>query len=295
MRMPLAVLSSVALCGRDLSAATVLAAFVLVLGEITAADQPAETGNPGPALRWRVATSPSGDYVLALAVGKDGLIYWGSWIGTNVDVFAPDGALRRKLSVGTGTKALAVGKDGTVYAGTDDYTIVVFGPDGTRRGSFVVRKLSVRGGQIEALVAGDNGVAQVSSERMEIPRPRTRTDEFRQTRQRSKSVGSTCRGKFRHVPRKLQIKCVARPRNHGGRRANVQAFMVVGAGFDFLSLSRNHGAFGAALLGPSLRPPLFAMRGGPRATSSHLETAASGAVMRSRQSEQAVDILRPRL
>jgi hypothetical protein len=31
--------------------------------------------------------------------------------------------------------------------------------------------------------------------------------------------------------------------------------MVVGAGFDFLSLSRNHGAFGAALLGPSLRPP----------------------------------------
>ena len=100
---------------------------------------------------------------MALAVGKDGLIYSGSWIGTNVDVFDPDGALRRKLNVGTGTKALAVGKDGTVYAGTSDYTIVVFGADGSRRRSFVVRKLSERGGHIEALVAGDNGVVYAAA------------------------------------------------------------------------------------------------------------------------------------
>jgi len=141
-----------------LSATTVLAAFVFVLGEAAAADQPAKTGNVAPSLRWRVASSPGGDYVLALAIGKDGLIYSGSWIGTNVDVFAPDGALRRKLSVGSGAKALAVGNDGSILAGTDNYTVAVFGPEGTRRCSFAVRKSSVRGGAIEGLVAADNGV-----------------------------------------------------------------------------------------------------------------------------------------
>jgi outer membrane protein assembly factor BamB len=164
MRMPLAVSNGVVLCGRSLSAATVLAALALVLGEIPAADQPAKTGNRGAATRWRVATSAvRGDYVLALAVGKDGLIYSGSWGGTDVDVFGPDGVLRRKLSVGIGAKALAVGKDGTVFAGTDGYAIVVFGPDGTRRGRFVVRESSGRGGQIEALWAGDNGVVYAAA------------------------------------------------------------------------------------------------------------------------------------
>ncbi len=162
VRIPLAVSGSVLLYG-GLSAATALAAFVFVLGEAAAADQPANTGNVAPSLRWRVATSPGGDYVLALAVGKDGLLYSGSWIGNNVDVFAPDGALRRKLSVGNGAKALAVGKDGSILAGTDNYTVAVFGPDGTRRSSFVVRKSSVRGGAIEGLVAADNGVVYAAA------------------------------------------------------------------------------------------------------------------------------------
>jgi outer membrane protein assembly factor BamB len=147
----------VAMCGRGLCTVAVLASFVLVPGIGVAAGQ-AKAGNADPTLRWRAAASPGGDYVLALAVGKDGLIYSGSWIGTTVDVFAPDGALRRTLSVGIGAKALAVGKDGTVYAGTDGYTVLVFDPDGTRRSSFAVRTSTARGGPIEALVAGDSGV-----------------------------------------------------------------------------------------------------------------------------------------
>jgi outer membrane protein assembly factor BamB len=163
MRMPLAFSGTVALLRYGLSAANVLTAFVLVLGGAAAADQPAKAGNQGPALRWRVATSQRGDYVLALAVGKDGLIYSGTWIGTNVDVFAPDGTLRRQLSVGNGTKALAVGRDGSIFAGTDKYTVAVFGPDGTRRSSLALRKSSMPGGAIEALVAADNGVVYAAA------------------------------------------------------------------------------------------------------------------------------------
>ena len=159
----MAVPSSVALCGRCLSAATVFAGFVLVLGKVAVADQPAKTDNPSPALRWRVAASSGGDYVLALAVAKNGLIYSGTWIGTSVDVFAPDGTLRRKLSVGKGAKALAVAKDGSIFAGTDNYTVAVFGPDGMRTSSFVVRKSNVHGGAIEALAAAENGVLSAAA------------------------------------------------------------------------------------------------------------------------------------
>lgn len=144
------------------SATTVLAVLVLVLAQESAAHL-AKAANPSPTLRWKVPTSPNGDYVLALAVGKDGLIYSGSWIGTNIDVFAPDGALRRKLSAGIGTKALAVGNDGSIYAGTDDYTVVVFDPDGTRRRSVAVRKVGERGASINALVAGDKGVVYAAA------------------------------------------------------------------------------------------------------------------------------------
>jgi outer membrane protein assembly factor BamB len=136
---------------------------MLLLGKVGLADQPAKSDNPSPALRWRVAASPGGDYVLALAVAKNGLIYSGSWIGTSVDAFAPDGTLQRKLGVGKGAKALAVAKDGSIFAGTDNYTVAVFGPDGTRTSSFVVRKSNVPGGAIEALSVADNGVLFVAA------------------------------------------------------------------------------------------------------------------------------------
>jgi len=163
MRIPMAAPASVVVCGRTLSAATVLAAFMVVLANVTVAKQPAKTGNPSPTLRWRVAASPGGDHVLALAVAKNGLIYSGTWIGTSVDVFAPDGTLRQKLSVGNGAKALAVAKDGRIFVGTDKYTVAVFGPDGTRTSSLVVRNSNVSGGAIEGLAVADNGVVYAAA------------------------------------------------------------------------------------------------------------------------------------
>ena len=147
----------------SLSAAIVLGAVMLVLCKEVVAGQPAKTANPGPALRWRVTASPGGDYVLALVVAKDGLIYAGSWVGTSVDVFAPDGTLRRKLSVGKGVKALAIAKEGSIFAGTDNYTVAMFAPDGTRTSSFVLRKSNVPGGAIEALSVADNGVSYAAA------------------------------------------------------------------------------------------------------------------------------------
>jgi outer membrane protein assembly factor BamB len=109
-------------------ARTLLAALVLVLGKSAAAGQFASTGNRGPVLLWRVATPPNEDWVLELAPGKDGIIYSRSWVGNNIYAFGPDGAVRRKLSVGIAVRALAVGKDGTIYAGSGDSKVYVFGP-----------------------------------------------------------------------------------------------------------------------------------------------------------------------
>lgn len=155
--------ASLALSGRALSAATILGTFMLVLGNVTLANQPAKSDNSSPALRWRVAASPGGDYVLALAVAKNGLIYSGTWIGTSVDVFAPDGTLRQKLNVGNGAKALAVAKDGTIFVGTDKYTVAVFDQEGTRTSRFVLRNSNVSGGAIEALSVADNGVVYAAA------------------------------------------------------------------------------------------------------------------------------------
>jgi outer membrane protein assembly factor BamB len=130
------------------------AASIMVLSEGVIAVQRAGTVGARPTLHWRAMTSPDGDYVLALAVGKDGTIYAGSWIGDKVQGFAPDGSPRRSLSVGRGAKALAIGNDGTIYAGTSDYAIDVFSPDGTPRSTIAVRKPTGSGASIEALAIG---------------------------------------------------------------------------------------------------------------------------------------------
>lgn len=109
-----------------------------------------------PKLLWRSQTPPGGDFVLALAVGKDATVYAGSWIGDSVQGFAADGSLRRALSPSHGVKALAVASDGTVYVGTNDYTIDVFSEDGTPRSPIVLRKVQ-SGGLIQALAIGPDG------------------------------------------------------------------------------------------------------------------------------------------
>lgn len=90
--------ASVAVCDRALSAATTLSAFMLVLGNVTVANQAAKSDNSSPALRWRVAASPGGrlrwtfstgkgrwgdNPVHALAVARDGVLYAG--VGTSVE------------------------------------------------------------------------------------------------------------------------------------------------------------------------------------------------------------------
>jgi putative pyrroloquinoline-quinone-binding quinoprotein len=58
---------------------------------------------------------------------------------------------------------LAIAKDGSLFAGTDNYTVTVFGPDGTRTSSFVVRKSNVPGGAIEALSVAESGVVYAAA------------------------------------------------------------------------------------------------------------------------------------
>ena len=112
MTIPMAAPGSVRVCSRRLSAATVLSACMLVLGKVGVADQPAKTDNPSPTLRWRVATSPGGDYVLALAVDQNGLISSDPGLAPAWMCSGRMARFRRKLNVGKGTQALAVAKDG---------------------------------------------------------------------------------------------------------------------------------------------------------------------------------------
>jgi hypothetical protein len=85
----------------------VLLSLVLLLVYPTAAG---ELAKAGPVLRWKVATDPIGDYVVTLAVGKDGTIYSGQCWSNSIFVLTPDGTIRQKLSVEKGVHALAVGR-----------------------------------------------------------------------------------------------------------------------------------------------------------------------------------------
>ncbi|SRR5882724_1526757 len=83
-----------------------------------------------PTLRWKFATD---DWVLALAVGRDGIVYAGTWTGNSVYAIHPDGTLKQKLSVGNyGVGDLGVGKDGTIYAFSGS-TLYALNQDGKLR------------------------------------------------------------------------------------------------------------------------------------------------------------------
>jgi len=157
--------------------------LVVVAAERSTAYQASTTGTATPLLSWKVPASPGGDYVLALAVDKDGLIYAGSWIGTAVDVFGPDGARRRRLDVGRGAKALAVAPDGAIYVGTSDCRIVVFENDGTRTSELAVTPC--RGASVEALAVGDDGVVYATAGNSVYAMDRQRTVRWHATSPRS--------------------------------------------------------------------------------------------------------------
>lgn len=128
-----------------------------------AASQAAVGGNERPVLLWKVPTPEHSDYVLTIAIGQDGLIYAGTWAGTSVQGFAPDGILQRELGVGRGTRGLAVGQDGSIFAGTDNYTVMVFDRDGKRKAAFSPWKISTGAGLVGAVAAADDGVLYMSA------------------------------------------------------------------------------------------------------------------------------------
>lgn len=91
----------------------------------------ARAGNR-PKLLWKFATN---DWVLGLAVGRDGAIYAGTWTGAVIYVLAPDGVLRRQIAIGNnltnyGVTGLAVGDDGTIYVESTNERLYALAPDG---------------------------------------------------------------------------------------------------------------------------------------------------------------------
>lgn len=97
-----------------------------------------------PTLRWKYTTN---DWVLNLAVGRDGTIYASTWTGNSIYALDRDGALKRTFTTGQGVSRLAVGSNGTVYVGCPN-GISAFDPGGSLRW-----KLS----SVVALVEGTNG------------------------------------------------------------------------------------------------------------------------------------------
>jgi outer membrane protein assembly factor BamB len=120
----------------------------------------------GPAIRWRVATPAGEDYVLAVGIGKDGVVYARTWVGTDLHVFGSDGVSRGNWPIGRALRALAVGREGTVYAGGDGI-VSVFAPDGTLRSTLAAESprppsYSCRSlGSLSAVAIGDDGVVYV--------------------------------------------------------------------------------------------------------------------------------------
>ena len=113
--------------GRRSAVYSILILFAAVCGSCGVA----EAGNQ-PKLLWKLATN---DWVIGLAVGHDGAIYGGTWTGAIIYVVAPDGVLRRRVSVGNspnyGVYELAVGNDGTIYAESPDERLYALAPGGT--------------------------------------------------------------------------------------------------------------------------------------------------------------------
>jgi outer membrane protein assembly factor BamB len=122
----------------------------MVLGNAAVAAPPPKAA---PALQWRFPTAPKEDWVIALAVGQDGIIYCGSWVGSSIYALTPDGSLQHMLTVDTGVHAFAVGRDGTIYAGSGDKKIYVFDLHGSPRSTIAVPE-----GVVQALVEGPGGV-----------------------------------------------------------------------------------------------------------------------------------------
>jgi len=112
----------------------VLAAVVLYLIAAAGVARLAEAGGRRPKLQWKFAFA-KGNWVVGLAIGREGVIYARLWAGNNIYALAPDGALVRKFATGNPVSSLAVGPDGTIYAGTIDHYIYAFDPDGALKWS----------------------------------------------------------------------------------------------------------------------------------------------------------------
>ena len=84
-------------------------------------------------LKWQYKMGATNSYVRysAPAIGADGTVYVGSYIG-DVNAINPDGTL--KWSYRTGAQIIsspAVGADGTIYVGSYDDYLYAINPDGT--------------------------------------------------------------------------------------------------------------------------------------------------------------------
>lgn len=115
---------------------------------------------PDGTLKWTFDTDPSGNVQSSPAIGDDGTIYVGSWLG-KVHAVNPDGSPKWSFDTESGApvrSSPAIGNDGTIYAGSDDGSFYALNSDGTLQWKFPT------GGGIQSSSAiGTDGTIYIGS------------------------------------------------------------------------------------------------------------------------------------